>query len=792
MPAEHNFKLIAIRILPDCADHIRKCLKKDVFYYLNNDYRISEDGMTINQASKNIKPLNPNFFSIDNGTSASKPTVNLSAIVGMNGDGKSSIVEVFLRLINNLSKKIEFGDHQQLIHIVGLKAECYYMLDGVFYVIKECDDSNIVVSKYEQDGNVYKMQTRKLHNSELHDKFFYTLVSNYSHYAYNVADFSDEFEKDKNNEENCWLNRIFNKNDGYQVPLSLHPYREWGNIDINNEKELSLQRLLAVFIQNYGTTKGLVNGKTPDVLFLKDIGYSKLQKYTLKRFRENNDSSEHLLGKYIDYVRHSLTNTNAIENEKKIKMFFSFLSDLYNEYIEKDNELYKKYIRWAYPDREHTTGSSDMSILISLLHDILHSDIVDDSISHHDILNKWKAYKVLNLRQILHLFYVKSIVTEINNIDKEFHISTDEFFLDYGKMSDNLKCRHYILYKTCKIFETYKNYGRPEELLFSMIEASIEDPQITKLSFPYTAIEHAFKQLKHDIEQKSHVIIKLLQTYNHLNKLESRKQIYPTANPSAEIRFDTLNSKFHDEYYDINNMPPAIYKWDIFFKIENQDKPIPFSSFSSGEKQKLFNISSIIYQLNNINTVSDGIKYNAVNIILEELELYFHPEWQRTFVYDLLEMISNANIPNIKSINILFVTHSPFILSNIPQTNILYLKNGENHSNSIGINPFGANIGDIFNQSFFLQHGFMGEFAKYKIKNIISFLNHETRNSDIDINDVRSTIDLVGDPILRDSLNSSYYDYINQTSPDFEKKERIKLLEAEIDKLKMELKNEKN
>ena len=42
-----DFNLIAVRVLPGCVQHIRKCLVENHFYYLNNDYRISEDGNLI-------------------------------------------------------------------------------------------------------------------------------------------------------------------------------------------------------------------------------------------------------------------------------------------------------------------------------------------------------------------------------------------------------------------------------------------------------------------------------------------------------------------------------------------------------------------------------------------------------------------------------------------------------------------------------------------------------------------------------------------------------------------------
>ena len=58
------FKIIALRILKGCAPDIHKCLHIDMFYYLSNDYVISEDGTTIKRASSYIEPVADDFFSI--------------------------------------------------------------------------------------------------------------------------------------------------------------------------------------------------------------------------------------------------------------------------------------------------------------------------------------------------------------------------------------------------------------------------------------------------------------------------------------------------------------------------------------------------------------------------------------------------------------------------------------------------------------------------------------------------------------------------------------------------------
>ena len=104
MNTSSNLSIIAVRILPPCRDNIRKCLKENVFYYLNTNFDISEDGYTIRQREKYLEAINDNFFNQEeifyddklNSYSNRKekkttPNISVSAIVGKNGDGKSSL-----------------------------------------------------------------------------------------------------------------------------------------------------------------------------------------------------------------------------------------------------------------------------------------------------------------------------------------------------------------------------------------------------------------------------------------------------------------------------------------------------------------------------------------------------------------------------------------------------------------------------------------------------------------------------------------------------------------------------
>jgi len=105
--------------------------------------------------------------------------------------------------------------------------------------------------------------------------------------------------------------------------------------------------------------------------------------------------------------------------------------------------------------------------------------------------------------------------------------------------------------------------------------------------------------------------------------------------------------------------------------------------------------------------------------------MYYHPEWQRKYIYDLIDYTSKINPENlrqIEGINVTFLTHSPFILSDIPTNNLIRLKDGKPYLINEP-NTFGANIHELLKHSFFFEHGVMGEFAKNKVEEIILKLN---------------------------------------------------------------------
>lgn len=177
-------------------------------------------------------------------------------------------------------------------------------------------------------------------------------------------------------------------------------------------------------------------------------------------------------------------------------------------------------------------------------------------------------------------------------------------------------------------------------------------------------------------------------------------------------------SELHNIMY---MLPPSFFIPTLTIKNPDKEgKPIEISKFSSGERQLLYTFSTYVYHIRNLLSVpKKRVAYRHINLILDEAEICFHPEYQRLFLSRLLYMIKSLWLNRHCAFNIIIATHSPFILSDMPRENILYLDKGEAQNREQFIKPLAANISDILYQSFFLKNGFIGEYARNKINDIL-------------------------------------------------------------------------
>ncbi|MFZ4400747.1 MAG: AAA family ATPase [Bacteroidales bacterium] len=196
-----------------------------------------------------------------------------------------------------------------------------------------------------------------------------------------------------------------------------------------------------------------------------------------------------------------------------------------------------------------------------------------------------------------------------------------------------------------------------------------------------------------------------------------------------------------DEYYNADRISGFA---DFFFSHTHGGD----STISSGEYAMLI----LFARLNSIKVDSR----KPLIILIDEAELALHPQWQKEFIYHFTDFITERFSSH--KVQIIITAHSPFILSDMPQNSVVLLKKQNGKSiveNSLEkkTSTFGANIHELFTDSFFLQNGLMGEFARKKIADLINEIKDTIQISkeDYELN-YKSRIAIIGEPLIQSKL----------------------------------------
>ena len=628
-------------------------------YYLLDGFEIYEDRILV---SKDRYKKTVYDYYMDGGISS--PHITVSAIVGENGAGKSSIIELEMRLINNFSA-IVFGEFAKVdgwphLHFIdGVEGELYYLLGQNVYRLcvtgrdvklycyywQDKEENGRIV--FENPDEIIKGEAAPIAGEPIRSaystayfqslknllpRFFYTVVLNQSTYAYNTNDFASECndeeyeievrheynknEKDEiipySTEDKCWLSGLFHKNDGYQIPIVLIPYRVEGNYDINVENKLAYERLISIMVREDEEGR-VING------------HLRMTSFDLRRKPCNYD---------LDYIHQRLG-------------FRQFGPDDYEK--------------------------------------------------------------------------MKSILLETWNSHVGFDIVANSKSYVYRRQAIN-----YLVYKTLKIACTYDEY-RNFRYRYILKEEPFDEESFQKL-------------VQMTIANNSHVANKLYRTIAYL--IWDIYEIHgETKDKPLKIRIADINKRWRNAFNERRieltsnigssliteaSIPPPFFDTAIGLVELNTGVYVPFEYLSSGEKQQAYSISALVYHLKNLDSVSDDnssserVAYPYIQLVLEEVELYYHPELQRQLIKNILDGIKQANLRHIKWISICIVTHSPFVLSDIPSNNVLALrKDGDEVSK---IPCFASNIHEMLKLSFFLKHGTAGDLATWTTTRIAKCL----------------------------------------------------------------------
>lgn len=666
--------------------------------------------------------LNRLYRSCADDTLSDNMKISVNCIIGSNGSGKSTLLDVVLRILNNLACQLldkswidekenpQKGRH--LSYANGLNAILYFEADDRLFAIYNKYDTIELQGFPNREGNGFcehftKDLTSKRAQSLL-KSFFYTVITNYSIYAFNEDDYESKSLWHPDGIDNVnghWLPGLFHKNDAYLSPFVLVPYRKAdGQIEVGREKSLAKQRLATL------------------ALLFKSQGKKFMDDYEVTRiaYRFNRQAGTDYRNKFSKTIGDL---TCKIEPEK-------ILNELHQEW-----EVY---------------------------------------------LSSFEQYKV-------------------------FH----------EKLQEAIKA--YLCYKSVKICVQYRKYGQLLNIREPQPEETKENGSKTHLVMdpPIDYAKSVVKQLT-DAEQHSHILLKVHQMIEFV-----KRGIYKvdnnTLNDDGEYNDETLNLNYITASHLIKNsldylnqgkeknaiekrlktydeaflsMPPSIFDWDVEFKNKGDkahDALVMLSQMSSGQKQLLQSFSYVLYHIKNIESVSEEkntVKYHHINLVFDEAELYYHPEYQREFVSKLIKMLSWCHIDGrkIRSLNFIIVTHSPFVLSDVPTRHCLFLKDGK------VIRPsqetFGANIHDLLYNQFFLTQ-FVGNVASDAAKNVIETYRKENLWAE-ESGYCRFLSHLISEPYMKKTLST----LVTQMEiPSREKERELKTLEKEEKALQERLLN---
>lgn len=204
-------------------------------------------------------------------------------------------------------------------------------------------------------------------------------------------------------------------------------------------------------------------------------------------------------------------------------------------------------------------------------------------------------------------------------------------------------------------------------------------------------------------------------------------------------------------------------------KIEEFINYMPFERRMSSGENSLLNFYSRVYGFLNSNlkeVKSRELKDHYI-LLLDEADLSFHLAWKKKYVKALLKTLPYFfnELDNKPSIEIIFTTHDPITLSDLPNTNVIYVERQDYESPSKilehgnknrPLKTFGANISDLIADSFFIENSFIGDFAFDKIHSTIEWLNKKGNRQDADYH--KKLINMIDEPIVQRKLAEMYDD----------------------------------
>lgn len=527
---------------------------------------------------------------------------------------------------------------------------------------------------------------------------------------------------------------------------------------------------------------------------LIDYHKSDLQKYYLGNIRrhlfflKNNELIDLLKINFKDFPSYGRLSFKAKALYKSDFEKFYIQTTLGNKLYRIRNNLLSK------------VGNDEGNVISLTKKDI--ENVFNNSATIQDQLKLlWETYKVKDNSKTQYLHDGSDFYKNVEVNILSYLVLADTFSLDgdYGSypFSKILEAKSfedklihflhkYIIQASQSIYKSLTNNGTSLDVNnFEKIKV-----QVIKFSNPKTSYKGV------DYEKNTKNVIKQIEliesVYNFHKTLVSFCEKGFCSKINGDFEFDIRNA-------DIKVFNELLNSYEYmltYIKIGNLNSVLeikPNKKLSTGEKSLLDMYASIYDYLKRWSEQKHMYSENCI-LLLDEPEQGYHPLWKKKFIQAItstLPELFKIN-PVVKKLQIIFTTHDPLTLSDIPNDNITYLEKVKTSNNDITkvLNrkeqvikkSFGANINDLLSDSFFVKGSLMGDFAKEKIEETIKWINktmeHPTDVSVEKYNYYKQVISIIDEPIIRLKLSEMLEELI-LNNKDFQKE----MIQKEIDYL---------
>lgn len=177
---------------------------------------------------------------------------------------------------------------------------------------------------------------------------------------------------------------------------------------------------------------------------------------------------------------------------------------------------------------------------------------------------------------------------------------------------------------------------------------------------------------------------------------------------------------------------------------------LDFDQMSSGQDALLQKLSTIY------NGIEDakGYKRQSIVILIDEIDMFIHPEWERVILLAIQNLVSKSGL----FCELIFSTHSPITLSDLQAPSVIYIEDLKTHPEKrLDFNPFMQNIHLILRNPFFLKDT-QGALGKKYVESIVTKLT-ELEKKPLELTkaiatELESKIQDIGEVIIRERLRA--------------------------------------